>query len=156
MTKNTTKDTKATKTTTEKKVTAKPVKEKTVTTEKKATKTNKEKVDVVTIQEISELMTKCGLNIYNPNCKGKYRIIGSKKGSSLNVTTKGYFIYSTDEDFKLAQANKLADVVYEEGTNSIDRVRPNTVSTKKLDVLAKLLKVYAKNKLNRIQVESGK
>jgi hypothetical protein len=150
--------------TTEKKVTAKTAKEKKVT-EKKVTTTaskevkekpNKEKVNVITIQEASELMTKCGLNIYNPNCKGKYRIIGSKKGSSLNVTTKGYFIYTTDEDFKLAQANKLADVVYEEGTNSIDKVRPNTVSTKKLDVLAKLLKVYAKNKLNRIQVESGK
>lgn len=151
-TENTTKKVAEKKVTAPKTEKAKEVKEKPA----KETKTNKEKINVITIQEASDLMVKAGLSIYNPNCKGKYRIIGSKRGSSLNITTKGYFIYSTDEDFKLAQANALADVSYEEGTNSIDKVRPNTVHTTKTDVLVKLLKVYAKNKLNRVQVESGK
>ena len=109
---------------------------------------------VLTIQEVTALYEELGIKCYNPNAKGNYRIMGSSKGSSLNIVPrKGeYRIYSTGDDFALVSAieQKPEDLIIEEGTNSQDRCRPNTIVCKALETLRAVLAVYATNPINRV------
>lgn len=109
---------------------------------------------VLTIQEVTALYEELGIKCYNPNAKGNYRIMGSSKGSSLNIVPrKGeYRIYSTGDDFALVSAieQKPEDLIVEEGTNSQDRCRPNTIVCKALETLKAVLAVYATNPINRV------
>ena len=113
-------------------------------TEKKNTMLN--------IEEVTALYQEAGVKCANPNAKGNYRIMGSK--SSLNIVPKKgeYRIYSTEDDFTAIQAAQLKfdDLVVEAGTNSQDKVRPNTVVCKTVETLKALLAVYATNKANQI------
>lgn len=114
--------------------------------EKETAKTNATKLNLVSIQEINELYKEAGITPYNPEGKGAYRIMGRKSGSSLNIKpTKGYYIYSTDTDFAALKEAKIEGVTLEEGTNSTDKVRPNTVIITAIDALKAALKVYANN-----------
>ena len=110
---------------------------------------NKEKKNI-DMQAINQLLTEAGIKIYNPEAKGKYRIFGSNKGSSLNVQTKQFIIFSTDDDYKAVVNAKIEGVEATEGTNSQDKVRPNTVIVKTEEVLKAVLAVYAKNVANQI------
>lgn len=150
---NTTKkatDNKANKTVKEtKKVNTKKVENKEVQKVESKKVENKEKKNI-DMQEINQLLTEAGIKIYNPEAKGKYRIFGSKKGSSLNVQTKKFIIYSTDEDFKMVEDAKIEGVTCEEGANSQDKVRPNVVSFQTEELLKTVLAIYAKNAVNQI------
>lgn len=110
---------------------------------------NKEKKNI-DMQAINQLLTEAGIKIFNPEAKGKYRIFGSKKGSSLNVQTKKFIIYSTDEDFKMVEDAKIEGVTCEEGANSQDKARPNVVSFQTEELLKTVLAIYAKNAVNQI------
>ncbi len=113
-------------------------------TEKKNTMLN--------IEEVTALYQEAGVKCANPNAKGNYRIMGSK--SSLNIVPKKgeYRIYSTEDDFTAIKNAELKfdDLVVEAGTNSQDKVRPNTVVCKTVETLKALLAVYATNKANQI------
>ena len=118
-------------------------------------KPNKEKVNTtISIEEVTKLYEECGIKCYNPTGKGNYRIIGGAKGSSLNLKPKKgeYIIYSTDEDYDLVKSAELKfeDLILELGTNSRDKVRPNTIICKTVDTLKALLAVYAKNPMNQV------
>lgn len=129
-----------------------PVQE--VTTEKKAVDNKDKKPQFLNIQEVTKLYSEYGIKCLNENAKGNYRIMGGAKGSSLHVKpTKGYYIYSTNADFELIKEAGLAceDLIVEEGTNSSDRVRPNTIICKTVDTLKSLLQIYATNPFNKLQ-----
>lgn len=120
---------------------------------KKAVENAAKKDAFLTIEEIVKLYQEAGIKCANPEVKGNYRIMGSKKGSSLNLKpTKGYFIYSTEEDYKAIKnaGLKFEDLVVEEGTNSQDKSRPHTVICKQLATLKAVLAVYAKNPMNKV------
>ena len=155
-TKNTKVATKATTKETTKKVAEKKTTTKKTETKKPATKKveNKEKKNqkvTVTMQEVVDMMTKAGIKIYNPDSKGNYRIMGSKKGSSINLQTKKYIIFSTDDDYAAVEAvkGKYSDLVLGKGANSQDKSRPNSVEFTALETLKGLLAVYAKNPANK-------
>ena len=104
--------------------------------------------------EVTKLYSEYGIKCLNENAKGNYRIMGGAKGSSLHVKpTKGYYIYSTNADFELIKNAELTceDLIVEEGTNSSDRVRPNTIICKTVDTLKSLLQIYATNPFNKLQ-----
>ena len=125
-----------------------------VTTEKKAVDNKDKKPQFLDIQEVTKLYSEYGIKCLNENAKGNYRIMGGAKGSSLHVKpTKGYYIYSTNADFELIKNAELTceDLIVEEGTNSSDRVRPNTIICKTVDTLKSLLQIYATNPFNKLQ-----
>lgn len=129
-----------------------PVQE--VTTEKKVVDNKDKKPQFLNIQEVTKLYSEYGIKCLNENAKGNYRIMGGAKGSSLHVKpTKGYYIYSTNADFELIKNAELMceDLIVEEGTNSSDRVRPNTIICKTVDTLKSLLQIYATNPFNKLQ-----
>lgn len=129
-----------------------PVQE--VTTEKKTVDNKDKKPQFLNIQEVTKLYSEYGIKCLNENAKGNYRIMGGAKGSSLHVKpTKGYYIYSTNADFELIKNAELTceDLIVEEGTNSSDRVRPNTIICKTVDTLKSLLQIYATNPFNKLQ-----
>ena len=129
-----------------------PVQE--VTTEKKVIDNKDKKPQFLNIQEVTKLYSEYGIKCLNENAKGNYRIMGGAKGSSLHVKpTKGYYIYSTNADFELIKNAELKceDLIVEEGTNSSDRVRPNTIICKTVDTLKSLLQIYATNPFNKLQ-----
>lgn len=137
---------KETKTMTEKEI--KKVAEKIV--EKK----NEEKVNLLSIEEVTKMYSEAGISCKNPNAKGNYRIM--KGGSSLNIKpTKGYYIYSNNDDYaQIASSGfKANDLVVEEGTNAQDKTRPNTIICKTTETLKELLKLYAMNPLNKVATE---
>lgn len=161
-------ETKTTKTT--KKVTTPKSKEDKVMNKKEVAKiekkevvskkeTNKEKAPkYISIEKITEMYSEVGIKCANPTAKGNYRIMGSKKGSSLNVKpTKGYFIYSTDDDYKAVESAglKYDDLILEGKTNSRDSVRPYTVICKNLETLSALLAVYATQPANKVVAETA-
>lgn len=153
---NETKNTKVATKETTKKVAEKKTETKKTETKKPATKKveNKEKKNqkvTVTMQEVVDMMTKAGIKIYNPDGKGNYRIMGSKKGSSINLQTKKYIIFSTDDDYAAVEAvkGKYQDLVLGKGANSQDKSRPNSVEFTALETLKGLLAVYAKNPANK-------
>ena len=131
----------------------KEVVEETKVEEVKVENTEKQNT-VLTIEEVTALYQEAGIKCYNPNAKGNYRIMGFKGGSSLNIVPKKgeYRIYSTADDFKVINEAELKfdDLVLEEGTNSRDKVRPNTVVCKGVETLKALLAVYATNAVNKI------
>lgn len=125
-----------------------------VTTEKKPVDNKDKKPQFLNIQEVTKLYSEYGIKCLNENAKGNYRIMGGAKGSSLHVKpTKGYYIYSTNADFELIKNAGLAceDLIVEEGTNSSDRVRPNTIICKTVNTLKSLLQIYATNPFNKLQ-----
>lgn len=129
-----------------------PVQE--VTTEKKAVDNKDKKPQFLNIREVTKLYSEYGIKCLNENAKGNYRIMGGAKGSSLHVKpTKGYYIYSTNADFELIKNAELTceDLIVEEGTNSSDRVRPNTIICKTVNTLKSLLQIYATNPFNKLQ-----
>lgn len=125
----------------------------------KTEKTNAEKVNEILIMEdINKLYADLGIKCYNPAAKGKYRIMGNQKGSSLNVTKKEYKIFSTDEDTKLVQEavmNGLKGVEVITGDNSQDKTRPNTIRCTTVEALKALLKVCATNVFNQVVSETA-
>lgn len=143
----------ATKKTTNKEVETKEVK----AIETKKVAKNEEKKNVcITIEEVSAMYDAAGIQCKNPNAKGNYRIM--KGGSSLNIKpTKGYYIYSTDDDYEMVSQSKLSnkDLVVEKGTNSTDSKRPNTIICTTVDTLKDVLAVFAKNPLNQIVTETA-
>jgi len=118
----------------------------------KAVENTEKKNTMLNIEEVTALYQEAGIKCANPNAKGNYRIMGSK--SSLNIVPKKgeYRIYSTEDDFTAIQNAELKfdDLVVEAGTNSQDKVRPNTVVCKTVETLKALLTVYATNKANQI------
>lgn len=104
----------------------------------------------VSMDEVMKELIDAGIKVMNPDAKGKYRIFGSKKGSSLNVQTKQFIIYSTDEDYKAVEEAKIEGVELTEKGNSQDKVRPNVVRIPSFEVLRMVLPVYAKNSANAI------
>lgn len=137
-------ETKAPKTETVKKTESKKAAEKKVeTTEKK--KVNRER-KTLTMQEIVDMMNEAALNVYNAQAKGNYRIIGSKSGSSLNVQTQKYILFSTDADFDLVSSikDKYQDLVFEKGANSQDKCRPNAIKFTDTKTLEGVIKLMAK------------
>lgn len=116
-------------------------------------KVNKAKVNqTVSIDEVMKMYKECGIKCYNPDAVGKYRIMGSKKGSSLNLQKNKYIIYSTDVDFEEVQKveKKYKDLVLVKGGNSQDKSRPNKVEITALETLKAVLALYAKNPLNKV------
>lgn len=123
---------------------------------KKVAKNEEKKNVCVSIEEVSAMYVEAGIQCKNPNAKGNYRIM--KGGSSLNIKpTKGYYIYSTDDDFANITTSglKTEDLVCEKGTNAQDSTRPNTVICTTVETLKKILAVYAKNPLNQIVTEAA-
>jgi len=141
----------ATKKVAQKKTTTKKAETKKVETVKKVE--NKEKKNqTVSISEITTMLTSAGINIVNPNAKGNYRIMGTKKGSSLNLQKHKYIIFSTEDDFNAVEAvkDKYQDLVLVKGGNSQDKSRPNKVEFTAVETLKGLLAVYAKNPVNKV------
>lgn len=121
------------------------------TTENKAQKANSEiKNDILDIEGVMKLLASAKIKVYNPNAKGKYRIFGTQKGSSLNLQKTGYTIYSTDTDFEAVKSAKVEGVEVAEGANSQDKSRPNTVRVSCTKALKEVLKIYANNPVNAI------
>ena len=114
-------------------------------------KENKSKKAVVlSADAIMKMYEEAGIKCYNPTAKGNYRIMGSSKGSSLNWGTYGFRIFSTDTDFEAVENAKIEGVTASKGANSQDKVRPNTVEIKAVEVLKAVLAVYAKNTANAL------
>lgn len=138
-----------------KKTTNKAVETKAIETKKVAK--NEEKKNVcISIQEVTEMYAAAGIQCKNPNAKGNYRIM--KGGSSLNIKpTKGYYIYSTADDFEMISQSKLTnkDLVVEKGTNAQDSTRPNTIICTTVETLKDVLAVYAKNPSNQVVAETA-
>lgn len=134
-----------------KNATTKKAENKVVENKNTENKTKENKVVTATMEEVMKMMTDAGIKIYNPEAKGKYRIMGSKKGSSLNLQTKKYIIFSTDTDYEAVEAvkDKYSDLTIEKGSNSQDSSRPNSVTFTALETLKGLLAVYAKNPANQ-------
>lgn len=132
-------------------VAVKEVKEVKKVDTKKAVDNSAKKDAFLTIEEITKLYQELGIKCANPQAKGNYRIMGSK--SSLNVKPKkGYYIYTADSDYEALKGAglKFEDLVVEQGTNSQDKARPNTVICTTLATLKAVLAVYAKNPLNKV------
>lgn len=132
-------------------VAVKEVKEVKKVDTKKAVDNSAKKDAFLSIEEITKLYQELGIKCANPQAKGNYRIMGSK--SSLNVKPKkGYYIYTADSDYEaITKAGlKFEDLVVEQGTNSQDKARPNTVICTTLATLKAVLAVYAKNPLNKV------
>lgn len=144
-----TKETKKTTKTAATKTTAKATKK---TTKPAAVKNTEKKNTTISIEEVEKLYTAAGIRIANPGVKGNYRIMGSKKGSSLNLQKTKYIIFSTDDDYAAVEAvkGKYQDLVLEKGGNSQDKSRPNRVEFTAVETLKALLAVYAKNPLNKV------
>ena len=109
---------------------------------KKAVDNSAKKDAFLSIEEITKLYQELGIKCANPQAKGNYRIMGSK--SSLNVKPKkGYYIYTADSDYEaITKAGlKFEDLVVEQGTNSQDKARPNTVLCTTLATLKAVLAV---------------
>lgn len=122
--------------------------------EKKVVK-NENKLNLISIDEVTAMYGEAGIQCKNPNAKGAYRIM--KGGSSLNIKpTKGYYIYSTDDDYAqiVSSGLKTEDLVCEEGTNAQDKTRPHTIICTKLDTLKSLIALYAMNPLNKVATET--
>lgn len=136
-----------------KKVVTKEVK--TPDTKKSETKkVNKEKENkpvTITMDEVMKMYQDAGIKCYNPDAKGNYRIMGSKKGSSLNLQKHKYIIFSTEDDFAAIEPvkDKYKDLVLTKGGNSQDKSRPNIVEFSVVDTLKAILAIYAKNPLNK-------
>lgn len=112
---------------------------------------NEEKVNtMLTIEQVVELYKEFGIKCYNPNAKGPYRIMGTKSGSSLNLTKVWYTIYSNETDYQAIVDAKIEadDLVLSAGDNSQDTARKNTVKCRTVETLKLLLAVYAKNVAN--------
>lgn len=143
--------------TAEKKVEETKVEKKTTekSTEKKVENKKKENT-TVSISEVEKLYTEAGIKVYNPNIKGNYRIMGHKKGSSLNLRADKYIIYSTNEDFTALESvkGKYSDLTLTKGGNAQDDSRPNVVEVTALETLKAILKVYATNPLNKVPAAS--
>lgn len=124
-------------------------------TEKKVENKKKENT-TVSISEVEKLYTEAGIKVYNPNIKGNYRIMGHKKGSSLNLRADKYIIYSTNEDFTALESvkGKYSDLTLAKGGNAQDGSRPNVVEVTALETLKAILKVYALNPLNKVPTAS--
>lgn len=125
-----------------------------VVEEKKVVANEDKKPQFLNIEQVTKLYADYGITCHNPNAKGNYRIMGSSKGSSLNIkSTKGYYIYSTDADLELIKNANLEyeDLIVEAGTNSTDRTRPNTIICKTVETLKALLQIYATNPFNKLQ-----
>lgn len=119
-------------------------------------KNEEKKNELISIEQVVEMYAQAGIKCANPNVKGNYRIMGSSKGSSLNVKPKkGYYIYTTDADFAEISTSGLQreDLIIEEGTNSQDKSRPNTIICQTVDTLRELLALYALNPLNKVVSE---
>jgi hypothetical protein len=146
-----TKTTKTTKAAT-KTVETKKVETKKPETKKPETKNTEKKNATVTIQEVEQLYAAAGIKVYNPQCKGNYRIMGTKKGSSLNLQKTKYIIFSTNDDFAAVEAvqGKYKDLVLVKDGNSQDKSRPNKVEFSAIETLKGILAVYAKNPLNKV------
>lgn len=132
-------------------VAVKEVKEVKKVDTKKAVDNSAKKDAFLSIEEITKLYQELGIKCANPQAKGNYRIMGSK--SSLNVKPKkGYYIYTADSDYEaITKAGlKFEDLVVEQGTNSQDKARPNTVICTTLATLKAVLAVYAKNPMNKV------
>ena len=132
-------------------VAVKEVKEVKKVDTKKAVDNSAKKDAFLSIEEITKLYQELGIKCANPQAKGNYRIMGSK--SSLNVKPKkGYYIYTADSDYEAIKAAglKCDDLVVEQGTNSQDKARPNTVICTTLATLKAVLAVYAKNPMNKV------
>ena len=132
-------------------VAVKEVKEVKKVDTKKAVDNSAKKDAFLSIEEITKLYQELGIKCANPQAKGNYRIMGSK--SSLNVKPKkGYYIYTADSDYEAIKAAglKFEDLVVEQGTNSQDKARPNTVICTTLATLKAVLAVYAKNPMNKV------
>ena len=129
--------------TTEKKVNTKAAEKKVE--KKEVKKVNRER-KTLTMQEISDMMSSANLQVYNAQAKGNYRIIGSKSGSSLNVQTQKYILFSTDADFDMVSAvkDKYKDLVLEKGSNSQDKCRPNAIKFTEKATLEGVIKLMAK------------
>lgn len=133
---------------TEQKVTEKKPVKKTVKKDE-----NKEKKNItLTVDEVVKAITEAGIKISNPDAKGAYRIMGSKKGSSLHVQKSKYVVFTTDEDFKnLTEVkDKYKDLVLIEKGNAQDHARPNKVEATTEATLKGILKIYAKNPFNKV------
>lgn len=123
---------------------------------KKVAKNEEKKNVCISIEEVSAMYAEAGIQCKNPGAKGNYRIM--KGGSSLNIKpTKGYYIYTSEDDFEMISQSKLTnkDLVVEKGTNSQDSKRPNTVICTTVETLKDVLAVYAKNPLNQIVTEAA-
>lgn len=132
----------------------KVMKEKKTETKKVAPKENKTKENkkvTVTMTEVMEMLNEAGIKVYNPQAKGNYRIFGSKKGSSLNLQNKKYIIFTTEEDYKEVEGvkDKYSDLILTKGGNSQDKSRPNIVEFTGVTTLKAILKLYAKNPMNK-------
>lgn len=140
-------------------VTALAVVEQAVVVEEKKVVANKDKKpQFLNIEQVTKLYGDYGIKCHNPNAKGNYRIMGSAKGSSLNIkSTKGYYIYSTDTDLELIKNANLEyeDLIVEAGTNSTDRTRPNTIICKTVETLKALLQIYATNPFNKVALPTA-
>jgi len=121
----------------------------TKATKKAAPKTEKKVENAakvsISMDDVMKELKAAGIKVYNPDAKGKYRIFGTKKGSSLNVQSKSFVIYSTDEDYKAVSDAKIEGIEATEGTNSQDKSRPNTVKVPSIEALKLVLPVYALN-----------
>ena len=151
-TKTTTKAATTTKTATKKAESKKVEAKKTETKATKKVTENKEKVNTtIDISEITKMLVDAGINIVNPNAKGNYRIMGTKKGSSLNLQKHKYIIFSTDVDYAAVEAvkDKYQDLVLVKGGNSQDKNRPNKVEFTAIETLKAILKLYAANPVNK-------
>lgn len=151
------KATATTKETTMKKAETKKVETKKVAEKEKKVENKKKENTTVSIAEIEKLYTEAGIKVYNPNIKGNYRIMGHKKGSSLNLRADKYIIFSTNEDFEAIAPlkSKYSDLTLAKGGNAQDGSRPNVVEVTALDTLKAILKVYATNPLNKIPVAAA-
>ena len=137
-----------------KKVTKKAeVKETKVETKKEEVKKVEKPTLNLTIQDIMNMYADVNIKCFNPDAKGNYRIMGSKKGSSLNLHTQCVTIYSTQEDYDNVVKAAIEGVECTQGTNSQDKSRPNTVVVRSKEVLEKVLSVYAQNTLNLIPAD---
>ena len=118
-------------------------------TTKKSTTAKIEKM--LTIDEIVDMYHNHGIGTYSSvNNSTKYRIM--RGGSSLNIKSHGYVIYTTSVDYDNLKKCKFdSDVTMIENGNSSDRKRCNVVSCTTKKSLDELLKVYAKNALNAMQ-----
>lgn len=105
--------------------------------------------EIYTIEEIEGLYRENGLTF--SSVKGSYRIMGKRDGSSLNLNKKNYVIYSTNLDYQNIEKAGInaPDLELEKNGNKRDGDRPNTVKCRKRSTLKTLLKIYAKNAVNK-------
>lgn len=142
--------TKTTKTTKEKAMKTETKKPATKEVAKKEVKNEEKKNVLVKSEGFNELYAEAGIKCYNPECKDVYRIMGGKKGSSLQVRQGKYRIGTTEDDFELVSKSKIEGVECEKGGNLTDSSRPNYVWVATTEALKAVLKVYAQNPFNQV------